>query len=829
MHFKNRAKLLLLSLVTTIISMQFSFAQQPTVVKGIVKDAENDEILPLSNIFFKGTIIGGYSELDGTFHLETIEDVDTLVIKQIGYRDYEFAIRKNEVNELTVLMESDEIQLGEIIVLPGENPAHPIIRNIIKNKKKNNPENFPNYSCETYTRLSAGISNLKDENERKTILSRIGKNLPSITDSTGKKYIPLFVTEQLAATSHQEGGDENKVKILSEKTNGISVSQDLQIDGYTDALSAATNFYNNKMVLLNKAFISPISTSGFMHYKYYLEDSVKIGDKWEYRIRFKPKRKKDYAFTGELKVLEDSWALTKIDVKMPKNTNVNFLNDFEISYDFEAVDDSIYFFKTNTIKANFEYNKSENKDKPVIGLEKTTFYKKIEITPVKNTDSVEVKEAEIPRETLDLVLEKYRLESASLKSSEMDQVIDSINDIWWVNQLDKITSMFLTGYYNIGKIEIGPYLDMMKKNKVEDTRIILTGRTAESFSENFFIAAKVGYGTRDKEFKYGGDIHYKFNTHLRQVIGMGYEHNMTGIGHNQRIKLIKENMLATGQDNWIAHVINRKENDKVAMRNQAFIYTENEIYKGLISSIRVNYERYFSGEFVPFMLNDTKIPYFDNYSATLGLRFSFREKTADKFFRRYYLGSKAPVINLLATAGWHSIDSVNSEYLKLHMTLKHNFNIGITHFQYVIEAGQIFGDMPFPLLENHRGNESYGYSRYKFNMLDNLTLASDQYVSLMTEWHLNGMIFNRLPLIRKANFREVLSAKVLYGKLSSNHNNILMLPESLGSIDEPYVELGAGIENIFKLFRVEAVWRVQPVEMVNALDFGVRIGMNITF
>ena len=819
----------LFSLIVTILSAQLAFAQQPTVVKGIVKDAANDEILPLSNIYFKGTIIGSYSELDGTFHLETTEDVDTLVIKQIGYKNYEYVVKKGEINELNVLMDADEIQLGEIVVLPGENPAHPIIRNIIKNKKKNNPENFPTYSCETYTRLSAGISNLRDKNERKTILSRIGKNLPSITDSTGKKYIPLFVTEQLAETSHNEENNKNEVKILSENTNGISVSKDLQIDGYTDALSAATNFYNNKMVMLNKSFISPIATSGFMHYKYYLEDSIKVGDKWEYRIRFKPKRKKDFAFTGELKVMEGSWALTKIDVKMPKNTNVNFLNDFEVSYDFEAIDDSIYFFKKNAIKANFEYNKSESKNKPVIGLEKTTFYNKIRIASVKNTDSAEVKEADIPRETLDLVLEKYRLESASVKSSEMDQVIDSINDIWWVKQLDKITSMFLTGYYNIGKIDIGPYLDMMKKNKVEDTRFILTGRTAESFSENFSIAAKVGYGIRDKEWKYGGDIHYKFNSRLRQVIGMGYEHNMTGIGHNNRIKLIKENMLATGQDNWIAHVINRKENDKVAMRNQAFVYTENELYKGLVSKIRIDYERYYTGEFVPFMQNDTEVPYFDNFSTTLGLRFSFRERTADKFFRRYYLGSKAPVINIQATTGWHNIDSVNKEYLKLHMTLKHKFNLGITNFQYVIEAGQIFGDMPFPLLENHRGNESYGYSRFKFNMLDNLTLASDQYVSLMSEWHLNGMIFNRLPLIRKTNFREVLSAKVLYGNLHSNHNSILTLPEGLGSLNEPYIELGAGIENIFKFFRVEAVWRVQPVEMANALDFGVRLGMNISF
>lgn len=827
MNKANLVKIALL-IIISIVSFEVVEAQSKTTITGIVTDAETGETLPLSNIYFKGTVIGSYSEMDGTFKLETIEDVDTLVIKQIGYKDYEYAVNKGQVNEIEAEMLADELVLAEIVVIPGENPAHPIIRNIIKNKDKNNPENFPTYSCETYSRLNAGISNMRNEEDRKSLFSKIGRNLPTVVDSLGNKYMPLFVTEQLAEIMYDKESKTNNANVISNETNGISVSKDLEIGGYTEALNSVTNFYNNKLTLLDKNFISPIATSGFMHYKYYLEDSVNINGNWEYRIRFKPKRKKDFAFIGELKVMEGSWALTAIEVTMPKNTNINYLNDFEVDYEFQPIDDSIFFFKKNRVYANFDYKKSEGKKKPMISFEKTTFYNKVEVDKPKVVDSLKIKDADIPRETVALVLEKYRNETLA-GNTDMDLVIDSINNIWWVKQLDKLTSMFLSGYYNVGKVEIGPYLDMIKKNKVEGNRFILTGRTAESFSKNVSISAMVGYGTRDKKYKYGGEINYKFNTRQRQVLGLGYSHNVSTIGRNQNIKLIKENMLASGEDNWIAHLINRKENDKMAMKDQAFLYSENELRKGLNTKIGFNYSRFFEGEFVPFVHNDSQVSYFDDVAATVGIRFSFKEKTADRYFRRYYLGSKYPVINILATAGRHTVDSAEGNYLKLHLCLKHKFNIGVGQFQYVVEAGKIFGDVPFPLLENQRGNETYGYSRYRFNLLDNLAFASDQYVSIMTEFHMNGMIFNRLPLIRRLNFREVLSAKAMYGSLRNEHANILNFPEQYGGFKDPYVEVGAGIENIFKLFRVEAVWRVSPLEIENALDFGVRMGMKINF
>ncbi len=113
---------LALSLSLTVMSLQLVIAQKPTIVKGIVKDNSTNEILPLSNIFFQGTLIGGYFELDYTFYFETIEDVDTLVIKQVGYKDFKLAIKKGELNEINSLMEENEVLLGEIIVLPGEKP-----------------------------------------------------------------------------------------------------------------------------------------------------------------------------------------------------------------------------------------------------------------------------------------------------------------------------------------------------------------------------------------------------------------------------------------------------------------------------------------------------------------------------------------------------------------------------------------------------------------------------------------------------------------------------------------------------------------------------------
>jgi hypothetical protein len=75
--------------------------------------------------------------------------------------------------------------------------------------------------------------------------------------------------------------------------------------------------------------------------------------------------------------------------------------------------------------------------------------------------------------------------------------------------------------------------------------------------------------------------------------------------------------------------------------------------------------------------------------------------------------------------------------------------------------------------------------------------------------------------------REVFSAKGMIGSLSNKHQDIVEFPTSISRMSNPYIELGAGVENIFRLFRVEGIWRVRPQSLQGAPSFGIRVKFEI--
>jgi len=175
----------------------------------------------------------------------------------------------------------------------------------------------------------------------------------------------------------------------------------------------------------------------------------------------------------------------------------------------------------------------------------------------------------------------------------------------------------------------------------------------------------------------------------------------------------------------------------------------------------------------------------------------------------------------VSTFGRYTVAGSSGNYLKLHLLVNHNFNVGATLFRYILETGLVIGKVPFPLLEQHRGNETYGYSRYRFNLLNNSTVASDRYFSVMAEYHTNGILMSRLPVLRELNIRAVFSGKYLYAYVSDKHQEVLEFPWDMRIPGNHYLELGFGFENIMKILRIEAVWRPVPVHFEGLPNFGV--------
>jgi hypothetical protein len=122
-----------------------------------------------------------------------------------------------------------------------------------------------------------------------------------------------------------------------------------------------------------------------------------------------------------------------------------------------------------------------------------------------------------------------------------------------------------------------------------------------------------------------------------------------------------------------------------------------------------------------------------------------------------------------------------------------------------------------------------------------MEFLNDRYASIMIDWDLNGKIFNRIPFLRKLKWREWISLKCLWGKLTDKNNpfleenqgsDVLMtFPEGCYIMNErkPYFELSLGIHNIFKLVHVEYVRRLSYTDLPTANKWGVRFMIRTTF
>jgi hypothetical protein len=194
------------------------------------------------------------------------------------------------------------------------------------------------------------------------------------------------------------------------------------------------------------------------------------------------------------------------------------------------------------------------------------------------------------------------------------------------------------------------------------------------------------------------------------------------------------------------------------------------------------------------------------------------------------MGSKFPIVELKYTRSIKGVMNSDFDYHKLYLEVNDKINL---HFfgrlEYNIAAGKTFGTLPYPALNVARGNETYYYSNYAFNGMNNYEFVTDHYVSAMITEHFGTFPFRYLPLLQKLKWRSVATTKMLWGGMSSanklaNSENEIHIPDAI-----PYLESGVGVENIFRVLRVDAFWRLTYRELPNATKFGIRASMQIGF
>jgi hypothetical protein len=317
-----------------------------------------------------------------------------------------------------------------------------------------------------------------------------------------------------------------------------------------------------------------------------------------------------------------------------------------------------------------------------------------------------------------------------------------------------------------------------------------------------------------------------FNTNPRKTAFIAYNHDMRQVGKSENAFL---------EDNFFTALLRRNPNYKLTMVDNLNVYYENEWMQGFSNTIKFNHQTIYATPYVPFEYYgpaDDTIPRSSLTSVefTLSTHFAYREKFLLGKFERKSLGSDYPAIDLDLTYGPKGIFGSSWEYYKIVLKISDKLETNPLGFlKYKLTIGKVYGTLPYPLLKLHEGNETYVYDPQSFNMMNYYEFVSDKYIRLFAEQHFQGFFFNRIPLIRELHWREVINCNLLFGKLSNQNKSLMLFPEGLTGLNRPYYEVGAGIENIFRVFRVEAMWRLTHLDDPNARRFGIMINAQLSF
>ncbi|MCT4602347.1 MAG: DUF5686 and carboxypeptidase regulatory-like domain-containing protein [Marinifilum sp.] len=809
---------------------------QSTKIRGQIVDSKTKQALPFVNIAYKGTTIGTTTDFDGNYFLETRTPGDSIYISFVGYKEKVFPIQKGQFQTLNVELDSETYDLQEIVVVPGENPAHILLRKIIKNKKKNNPARFNSYQAETYTKMEMDLNNIKDDFKDKKIMRQFQFVFDYMDTSviTGKPYLPIFITESLSDYYYQDKPRVEREVIKASQMSGIQDNASLA--QFTGQLHQNVNVYDNFIDLFDMGFVSPIADGGLRYYKYYLTDSAYRDGNWCYHMSFKPKRKQEPTFVGDFWVADTTYAIQNMQMRIAKDVNLNWVKDLVSNSEFQKLNDSTWFLKKSNLFVDFMLSEKDSTKQMGFFGRKTVSYKNVKVNVplkeeiVKLDNNVIVNEDALtqPKEFWDNA-RPYKL---SERESGIYAMVDSIQNVPLYKNIVDVITTFITGYYVHGKFEYGPYYKLYSFNEIEGNRFMFGGRTSNEFSTKIMLNGHVAYGTKDEKLKYGLGFLYMINKLPRETFGMQYKHDIHQLGKSPN---------AFTEGNILASLLKRNPNNKLTMLNQFETHYEKEWFQGFSNTLKFRYRDIKPTEFVPFLdAANNPISRIRTSELELRTRWTKNEKVVMGEFERVHLGGPIPIVNLYLTMGMKDVLGSNYDYQKIDLSVEHTFELPpLGNLYFLASAGKLFGKVPYPLLHLHEGNETYAFDPYAFNMMNYYEFASDQYASLFVEHHFNGLILNRIPLFRKLKWRTVVSGKGLIGSLSNKNNGALTnakaymkFPQGLSDVSEPYFEASIGIENIFKFVRIDAMWRLTHLDdnpYQDFEDFGIRAMLQIKF
>lgn len=838
----------IIALASCMLFCPFSIkADNPlnTLFKGKVIDAETGEPIPFVNILVVDTELGTISDMDGDFVVHASESEHVLKLSSIGYETLELTIvwGNEEIYEVRMRPQINDIE--EVFVKPKKvfyrnknNPSVELIKKVIENKSKNRMKSVDSYEYEKYEKVELALSDVTEKFMKRRAFKKFQFVFDNIdtTQLNGTKILPVYISENLSDCYYQKKPSAQKEIVRANKM----VSFDGYVDGggvsdFLSYLYQDIDIYDNNILFVTNMFLSPLANTAPAFYQYFIQDTTMVDDVNCVKVFFTPRNKNDMLFQGSLYVaIDKEYAITKVELTVNKNINLNWVKDVKIHQEFKNLNNEGWLLNEDEIAIDFGVT---DRSMGFYGQRKVS-YKDYKINqPIADTifNGLDVVERIDKNADSNEYWEANRHKPLSASEAGTYMVTDSIQNIPVFKKAMNIGVLLLAGYTDLGKYEIGPVNTFYSYNPIEGVRVRAGGRTTSKFSKKLFLENYLAYGFTDKKPKYYLGATYSLTD--RTI----YEFPVKSVklSVQNETKIPGQGLDFVQEDNVLLS-IKRGVNNKLFYNETIKLEHLNEFENHFSYTLGYSYNQQSPAGVLDFKSANYEVSSFDpEYLTVSEFKVGFRYAPHEKFYQgrtyRKPIPNKYPIYQLQYTAGFKALGS-DYYYHNLKFKMYKRFYLGVLGYSDTMwEAGKLFGQVSYPQLSIHRANQTYAYQLGSYNLMNFLEFVSDQYVSVNIDHYFNGFFFNKIPLLKRLKLREVVSAKVLYGgvgdqNIPDNDNTLFRFPtDGNGNTttftleNKPYIEVSAGVTNIFNFFRVDVVRRLTYLNNPTVTPMGIRV------
>jgi len=823
----------------------WSQSGRKTSVKGVVTSSETGEPLQYVSVILENTSVGTITDSQGKYEIITSATSYKIQFSFLGYERVSRIITPGRMQEINITMQPSSVTLGEVVVKPARrsysnknNPAVELIGKVIRNKDINRKQGLGYFSYDKYEKIVFSLSNLPEKLRRMKIFSKFSFifGVPDSTGKNGKDTIPFFITEKSSEFYFRKSPGSAREIIRAEKT--------INFDEYIDNKGVASNLnymyqnidiYENNIFFLTNKFLSPIAPEAPVFYRFFINDTLDVGEVRCIKLFFEPRNPADFLFHGFLFITADStYVVKKIDMSFNKGINIDWVKDVRIVQEFDKIKNIAWMIAKDEISIDFGI--TENL--PGLFGQRMVSYNNYTVNePLPDSlfeGPLTVTAPDAGSKNIQY-WESKRLPPLSSKEKFIYVMVDSVKKVPAFKRKMDIVMLLTTEFLNFGKFETGPVGNFYSFNPVEGDRVRFGGRTTPEFSRWIYLEPYLAYGFADRQFKYNlktsysltGTSIYRFPVRSLSL-NWKYDTKIPG----------QELQYSTGDNIFLS--LKRGRDDKLLYDKTFRLEYINEFENHFSWTLGYDFTsesaagvlHFYNGEDLP---QDNGLRNIYISEAFLKLRYAPHEEFYQGKIYRDPVPSVYPVIRLQLAAGSKQFNG-DHDYQKLLFGISRRFYLSIIGYTDVsAEAGRIFGKVSYPLLFIHNANQTYSYQRYSYNMMNFLEFVSDRYVALNIDHSFNGFFLNKVPVIKKLKFREVITLKALYGGLGSTndpdlHNDLFRFPTredgtpltyTLGK--KPYIEGSIGVSNVLHIFRIDLIKRFTYLDNPDVSGYGLRI------